>query len=653
MALKGYGGHILKINLTTGEINREPLDQELVEKHVGGWGICTKLMYDHMPVGKDALDPDSPIIIAPGFFNGTLCPGSPKVFMTSKCPASNTISPWVGSLQFGSKLKWAGYDGVVITGRSPKPVYLRIEDDLVEIRDAGDLWGKQDLADTTKILKERHGKDYSVAAIGPAGENLVKIAIMLLDAGTTCGRTMGCTMGAKNLKAIAVNGTKGIKLADTKRFMALVDRLIAKGMKDPNRNNWKKAALYFIWPLWDRAGYLTTKNYNETYPQELTLGPYGTDEFMKRKIGLYGCPSCLAPDKAVIEIKEGEFKGVKSAFSTNIDPALGFGCRLGVGGMDQAMKLGARADRAGLDYLTFPAIVGWMIELYERGILTKEDTGGLELRQGYEVANTLLEQTINNEGLGSIIAEGFLGAERIIGRGSHEFAPHIKGTEPDFDGRASLGLEVFTSAVNVRPCRDLPVGGLTVAKGRKPDFFKKVIPATGYVPRDKVDKLFSPEGFDLPRLTAHYENWAGILDLMGICFRMQVSSLHNVETCAELYSAATGIEKTPEELLKDAERSINLAKFLNVREGYTRKDDRFPEKWFAPLKRPDLNDELVLRGYFDDKQVTRDDVEQMLSDYYDEHGWDVNQGIPTAAKLRELGLEKAAVEMEEMQKAEY
>lgn len=648
MTPRGYGGHILKINLTTSEIQKESLDREFAAKYIGGWGFCTKLMYDHMPVGKDALDPLSPIIIAPGLLNGTLSPGASKVFMMSKCPASNTISPWVGSLHFGTKLKWAGYDAVVIIGKAPKPVYLRITDDDVEICDAGDLWGKKDLDETTTILKERHGKGHSIAAIGPAGENLVKISIMLMDSGTTCGRTMGCTMGSKNLKAIAVEGTKGIKLADTKRFMSIVDRLVEKAMRDPIRNKWKDQALYFIWPLWDQAGYLTTKNYTETYPQKFTQGAYSTEEYMKRKVSLYGCPSCLAPDKHVVEIKEGELKGLRGAFSTNIDPALGFGCRLAVGGLNNALELGAMGNAKGIDYLTFPAIVGWMIELYERGILTKEDTGGVELKEGYEMAKMLLEQTIRREGLGAIIAEGFIRAAKIIGKGAEKYAPTIKGTEPDFDGRASLGLEVFTSAVNVRPCRDLPVGGVTVAKGRKPEFFQKVIPKAGYVSKEKAEQVLTAEGFDLPRLTVHYEKWASILDLTGICFRMQNSSLYTVETCAELYTAATGIEKTPEELLEDGERACNLSKFLNAREGFSRKDDRFPDRWFEPLKRPDLDQELILKDYFDRKQVSREDVEQMLNDYYDEHGWDVETGIPTKEKLIELGLKDAAEEIEKI-----
>jgi len=648
MALSGYGGTILFVNLTTGEIKKEPLDKEMAEKYIGGWGFCQKLMYDHMPVGKDPFDPANPVIISPGVMCGSVVPGSSKVIFITKDPASGTISSWFGSLHFGAKLKWAGYDAVIITGKAPKPVYLRIKDDDVELVDAGDLWGKTDNVDTAKAIKKKDGESYSVATIGQAGENLVKISIAFIDGGTTIGRALASTMGSKNLKAIAVDGTKGWEVADIDRFLATADKLVERGMKDPNRNNWKKFALYFIWPMWSEAGYLTRKNYTETSPKDEMAGPYGAKEYLKRKIGIYGCTACLAPDKGVYKL-QGPYEGTKVAISTPFDPAFGFGARLaGIGGMDNAVKLGDMCDRWGIDYMTFPSMVGWLIELYERGIITKEDTGGLELKDDFEVIKTLLEQTVKKEGIGAVIAEGFIGAVKKIGRGSEKYAHHIKGTEPDFDARACFGVEVFTSIVNARPARDLPVGGLTIAKGRKPDFFQKVLPGAGYLPEDKIEKLVTGEGFDVPRVTAHFENFATLLDMLGVCFRMPVSSLYNIKTLAELYSAATGIEKTPNELLKDAERSFNLSRFMNAREGLTRKDDQFPAKWFEPLKRVETGEEYVLKDYFGRKQYTREDSEQLLSDYYDEHGWDVKTGNPTKEKLLELGLDKAAAELDKI-----
>jgi len=646
MDIPGYGGNALRVNLTTGEIKKEPLDRELAENYIAGSGMAQKLAYDFMPAGVDPWAPEAPIIICPGLLNGTLAPSSPKVIMVTKDPASGAIVPWFGSLHFGPKLKWAGYDAVIITGKAPKPVYLRIKDDDVEICDAGDLWGKTDIHEATDAIRKKDGDGYSVAAIGAAGENMVRISMVFIDKAATWGRAAGSTFGSKNLKAIAVDGTRGIKVADTERFMTTIDSLITRAMKDPLRLGWKQNALYFIWALWETAGYLTTKNWTETAPKTLMLDDYGAETYRNHVMSVIGCPACLAPDKAVLEVKEGPFKGLIAPFSTSIDPALSFGSRVQPGDYSNIVKIWDVCDRHGIDGMTISAMIAWLIELYERGIITKEDTGGMELKQGFEVTYELIDQTVKKEGLGAIIAEGFKRAEKMIGRGSEEYAYEVKGTEPDFDARGSLGVETFTSQVNIRPARDLPVGGFQIAKGRKPDFFQKVVAGTGYVPEERFDQILTAEGMNLPRFTPYYENWAIILDTMGICFRMPSSSLWNVKTAAEVCSAATGIERTPGEMLKIAERVNNLGRFLNAREGFTRKDDRFPNHWFKPLKRPDRGTEQVMTDYFDNtKVITREDSEQLLSEYYDEHGWDVKTGNPTKEKLLELGLDKAAAEL--------
>lgn len=641
MDLGGYAGNSLNINLTTGEIKKGPTDTNLARDYIGGFGMCQRLAYEYLPAGVDPWAPEAPIIICPGFLNGTLAPSSSKVCMLTKEPAAGTVSTWFGSLHFGAKLRWAGYDSLVITGKASAPVYIKIIDEDIEILDASRLWAKKDMFDTVDALRETHGNSCSVATIGAAGENLVKISMTFIDKGTTWGRAAGSIWGSKNLKAIVVNGTKGIRVHNPEGFMRIVDNVLTRAMSDPNRIHWKQLALYSIFPLWEEAGYMITENQAETTAKDIMLGPLGTKEYARRVKSIFGCPACVAPDKAVVEIARGEKTRALSPISTAIDPALAFGSRLKIYDMDAVLELWDIADRAGLDSLTFTAMVSWAIELYQKGILTRHDTGDLELAHGYDTAKALLEQTIHNKGFGKVLALGFKGAERRIGKGSAKYATEVKGTEPDFDARSCLGLETFTSQVNVRPSRDLPVGGITVAKGRKPSFFQKIIRATGYVPEDRFDQIITPEGFDLPRLTPYYENWATILDMMGICFRMQSSSLWNVKAIAGLYSLATGIEKSPHTLLKDAERAYNIARYLNGREGFTRDDDRFPEKYFEPLKRPDRNQELGMTDYFGSASITRKDSEQMLSDYYDEHGWDVETGLPTKEKLNELGLKDA------------
>lgn len=645
--MERHVGEILKVDLSNREIRSEPVADQLYEDFIGGWGINVKLAYDLVKPQAPPLSPETPIIISPGFLAGTLSPGTPKAFITTKCPSTGTVSTAVGGLHFGSRLMWAGYEHLIITGRAEKPVYLKIVDDDVEICDAGQIWGK-DLYEASAWLRKKHGDDSSVVAIGPAGENLVKIAITLIDKGSTFGRTFGASLGSKNLKAILVKGTKGRRVADEQGFKKTVQRLVEKGLQDPIRDKWRKLAIHLPFAMWEEAGTFNQKNFRETVPGEEFTALYGPEAYLKVKRSSYCCPSCLTGDKAVIELKEGEFAGLIAPFSTPIIPLSCFGGRNAVGGIDKGYKCGDLANRYGIDICTFSAIMGFLVEIYERGILTKEDTHGLEPRNDFETVVKLMDLTTQRKGLGEILAEGLLGAIAKIGRGSEKYACHIKGTEYDFDARVSLGVEAFTAVVNPRPSHDMPIGGLTVAKGRKPEFFEKVVSKTGYVPEDAKQRVFPPSGFDLGRLTAHYENWAALLNILGICFRMQVSALYNVQTCAELYSLASGMDRNPEQILKGAERSFNIYKAANVREGFSRKDDKFPDRWFEPLKRPDRGTEITLKDYFGTKSITRQDTERMLDAYYEEKGWDVEKGVPTREKLKELNLGNVARDLEDL-----
>lgn len=640
-----YAGNILWIDLSTGLVKKEPLDIEVAQKYIGGWGMNARLAFDLIKPGMEAYDPEMPLIFGSGLLTGSASPGSSKSFVTTKDHASGTVVTAVGSLLFGTMLKRAGYDHLIIKGRADKPVYLKIVDDAVEICDAGDLWGCG-INETTESLKKRHGESASVACIGPAGEKVVPISMMFNDYLASFGRSFGGNLGFRKLKAIVINGNKPTMLTDGKRFMKTVDELAEKAMKDPLREKWANQGLYFIFPMWVKAGYLTTKNFTESFSEKDSFEIYGAEHFDRVKQRVIGCPSCLAPDKFVCKVNDHLLGEFKLMVSTPIDPAMTYGIRNEVGDFGKACWLFAESNRVGVDALTMSALISFATDLYQRGVITKEDTGGLEIKPGFETVKKLIELTAAKEGFGADLGEGFNGMIKKFGHG--EDAYQIKGTEPDFDARVSLGIEVFGSVVNPRGAHDMPVGGLTVAKGRHPDFFKKVVTKVGYVPEEARDKVFEEPGFNVARLTAHYENWATILNCLGVCFRMQNSSLYNLKVASELFSAGTGIEKGPEDLLKDAERAYNIYKVLNAREGFNRKDDRFPEKWFQPLKRAGKDEEMVLTDYFDKKKLNREDVEDLLDAYYEEKGWDVGTGLPTKKKLMELGLEDAAEEMDKI-----
>ena len=644
MELEGYAGRILYVDLTSGSIKKEPLDAKMAEDFIGGFGLALRLGYDIIKPRLDPLSPDNPIVICPGFLNGTLCPGTPKAFALYKSAATGAITLASGGGSLGSMLKWAGYDGVVITGKADKPVYLNIVDDEVEICDADGLWGKG-IYDAHEELRKRHGEECSTLCTGPAGENLVKMGIALVDGVAHLGRQMGTIMGSKNLKAMVVYGTTGRKVTDLGRFMKAVDSVVDKAMKDPLRESWVKYALNYVTQgPWITAGIKIGKHETEMITgkeAEETFKMFSMDEQLKHKKHVISCPSCFAADKWAIEFDEG-----KGHFGLST-PTVDSGSSLGIWDMNQGTKLQWLFNQNGLDMILFLGILDWAIELYERGILTKEDTGGLELKYGsYDLLVKLIEMTVSKEGFGEILAEGYLGAIERIGRGSEKYAVHIKGCFPDFDARTTLGVESFGSVVSPRPSYDMPISGLSVAKGRKPDFMKKAALKMGF-PAKVVEEIITADGWDLGRYQAHYEDWGAVFNSFGVCFRMQNSVKYNdPPLLAELYTAATGREITPEQIVKAGERTYNLWRAVNAMEGFSRKDDRFPDRWFEPIKRGE--EQLVLRDYFDVAPVSREDVEGMLDAFYEEKGWDVKTGIPTPQKLRELGLDYAARDLEKL-----
>lgn len=640
MAVFGYAGQILKVDLTTGKVQREPLDIALAEAFIGGWGLNAKLAFDLIKPNTDALSSEMPLIFGAGVLNGTLAPSAPKSFLTTKCPASGTISTAVGSGYFGSMLKWAGYDHLVITGRAEQPVYITIQDDEVKINDARHLWGK-DIIEATDELHSQYGFNSSIACIGPAGERGVRIGLMLIDKCATLGRSNAANLGSKNLKAIVVHGTKGVAVCHRDRFKTIIDGLRDEALKDPLRDKWIQLGLYLVFDTWAKAGYFIHLNQTQIYPEKEAIEQYGVERFLRLQHSSISCPSCLVPDKFQLEIKTGEFAGLRMATSTANTMALSFGIKNDVGGLEPAVKLLDMANRLGIDCLTFSAVLDFCVDLYEKSIINKADTEGVELKRGFETTARLLEMTAKVEGFGKVLGMGWLGVIQRLGRGAEKYAYHIKGTEPDFDARVSLGVEALGAVTNPRGAHDMPVGGLTIAKGRNPDFFKKVMARRGFTDKD-IERIIVAPGFDLGRLLAHYENWATVLNCLGICFRMQSSRLYDLPTCADIYSAATGIDKKPEELLKAAERAYNIYRAANAREGFGRKDDRFPKRWLEPLKHPDKEKETVLKDYFGVALVSAQDVEVMLDRYYQEKGWDMKTGVPSRSKLMELGLDYVA-----------
>ena len=645
MQLYGYAGKVLHVNLTTREFFTEPLNLEVARKFIGGEGLCAYSAYHLIKPEMDALSPENPIILYPGALVGTMVPGAVKTLLMTKGPHSGLVRKGAAGGFLGAMIKWAGYDGLIITGRSKSPVYLKIFDETVELVDAKNLWGK-DIYETSDELWSKHGNDCSVICIGQAGENLVKIALAFVDKVAHLGKDgFGAVMGSKNLKGIVVRGTRGVRIADKRRFLDRINPYLEAGRKLPLRKEWQRYGLLAFYEKYIETGQMfTIKNRRETFPKEIALRRFGTQEMDKIIKRNYACPGCHIGDKSFIKLGEGEHAGLETTVSAMLVPIF-FACGGAREGYPDAMKMNDLFNRYGIDGLSFCDIVDWLVDLYEHGIITTKDTDGIIPQNNFKTLKTLLEKTVHRDGIGDLIAGGFKGAIKRIGRGSEKYAIQIKGLPIEFDPRAAFGSEGFSQCT--RPSGGSPpieAMALTMRDGEvKARHIRSWVEKRGVTPESAMSRVFigPPSEFHVGRYTAHMENWYTIHDVLGTCSRPFIGMLYFKPMLAELYSAVTGIETTHEDLLMTGERVWNLVKAINLREGFDRKDDGMPERLLnEPLKFGDK--EYVLSDYFRSHRITHEEWEWLLDGYYDERGWDLERGWPTKSKLAKLGLKDIA-----------
>jgi len=619
MKTTGYAGSILFVDLTGGKIRKEPLDPDLARAFLGGHGINYKLAYNLIPPDADPLSPENAIIIGAGPFSGTLVPGSAELVITSKLPLSGGFGTNAGGGHFGLMLKSSGYDHVVISGRAPKPVYLTICDDDVEICEAGHLWGR-DAFETVDELRAKY-EPCSVIPIGPAGENLVKISVTCQDKlGTVGFGGLPAVMGSKNLKAVvAVQGTREIRVADRLRLVRAVDRMMERVMSYRLRPTLIEGGTYAMTSGWLGSMGLDTESWAEIH---------------KKSRKALACPSCPMGDKELNRLTEGEFSPMVS-YMTHFMGEMESSGKTALDNHNRAIKRLDTFNRNGICMINFYNTLGLMFSLYEQGIITKEDAG-IELKRDYETVLHLIAMTAHREGFGDLLAEGALGAARSIGRGAEEHVVHIKGCAPFLDPRID-SFNTMNFAQMVHPGRpNYACGGIGVyMPGRSIDMHIMHARRIG-IPDEAIEHIFGPESYNIGRLTKHAEDWFSLFNCLGLCHRLYIHRFHSIDGLVDFYSTITGIETSPTELLKAGERVWNMHKLINIRAGFSREDDSPPRAWFRPLE-PGAKESSV-KDYFGNT-LTRDDVERALDDYYDERGWDKRTGAPTPQKLKELGLE--------------
>ncbi|MDD5288349.1 MAG: aldehyde ferredoxin oxidoreductase N-terminal domain-containing protein [Dehalococcoidales bacterium] len=609
MSNPGYAGSILYIDLSAQTTKTEPYDFELAKSLIGGYGVNNKLAYELMRPGVDALSPENLIIIGTGPFTGTLVPGASKLLVTTKFPLNDAFATAAGGGSFALMLKTAGYDHAVISGRSQKPAYLRITQDGAYFHDAKELWGK-DSYETIDTLRKLY-EPCSVIPIGQAGEHLVKISLTSVDKAGTLGRGgLPAVMGSKNLKAIVVEqGAKAIAVAHRLDFQKLVNAFHERILKWPNRQ--------FILD-------------NGLFP-----APTDMRELHRKTRRPLACPGCPLAEKVVVRLKEGPCAGLQTYMPhLNINR---FDTSDSTTAYEQSLQYIDTLNRYGLCIMNFTQLLSVVLTAYQDGIITKKDTGGIELKDDLETTLKLAQMTAYSEGLGDALAEGLVGAAQKIGL---EGIDNIKGQNVIYDPRLrGMGTMEFEQMTTPRGSHSAAAGSPAYEQGRPPSDFLRHGERMG-ISEEALKRVVSADSFNPGRFSRYSEDWYALFNCLGLCNRAHVNRFYHIKTITEFYTAVTGIEATPTQLMKAAERAWTIEKMLNVREGFGRKDDKPPESWFQPLLKD--GKEYRITDYYKTSVLTRKDVEGFFDDYYDERGYDKLTGAPTLAKLEELGLESMA-----------
>ena len=617
MKLGGFAGKILTVNLTDRTVTKEPLDDHLAEKFLGGLGMNVKLGYDRIKPGVDPLSPENVIILGVGPLVGTSLPGASRVYTLTKLPESGSIG-WSGGggVVFGYAFKNAGYDHLVIQGRADRPVYIKIVDDDVRICDAGPLWGKG-VQETVDELVKGVGEGAGAIGIGQAGENRIAFSMAFIDGFSTLGRGgLGAVMGSKNLKAIVAKGSGAVRVTDRKRF-----KTRNKGLTDKIRN-------YPYLKEWQDLGMI----------QSFPFVPADTyRKIRKRKVA---CVSCPFGDKDIVEILDGEHKGLVKCTTSVVNlfmPAI-----YGFEDYRDLIKCVSVIDDYGMDMFEFFGILSFAKDLYEKGIIPKELIDK-EIRVNSLASMVTWAQKISlRQGLGNILADGFRGILREYGQAAEQHAPPlIKGMLPYVNTDGPLPWNLFGTmelgqALEPRGPHVGSSGSPTYFAKRPLDVFPKHLKRMG-VPQEAVDRILQGLGsqdkepdLKVGRLLSYSNNWFTVLGSLGVCARAQVNRFYDAALCADLYQAVTGIETSLEELMKRADRVWTLLRMANVRQGFGRKDDTIPQKWYK---------DAPFQEYLTENPLSAEEYERMIDDYYDERGWDIKTGIPTERKLKELQLE--------------
>ncbi len=618
-----FGGHgrILRVNLSESTVSQEEIPERLFDKFLTGAGLATHYLYHEVPKGAEPLGPENELILMTGALTGTTAPSTGRFNWVFKSPLTGLWAQSNSAGHWGVDFKKTGFDGVIFEGASPKPVYLVIEEDKAELRDAEHLWGKS-VSETTKLIKEELGEKFEVDCIGIAGENQVRYAGIINDLHRAAGRCGGgAVMGSKRLKAIAVRGTTPVKVANPEAFAKVAKKQFELLDQHMLKVSLESFGTNLVIDLVNVRGGFPTRNWQTgVFPELEEINAQALSE--KVLVETKGCFACPLNCGRRSEIRRGKYKGTKGE-GPEYESVGTFGGQCQVTDMEAITMAHYLCDDYGLDTISTGSTIAFAMECYEKGILTKSDTDGLELEfSDADIVIELVHKIAKREGIGDLLAEGTRRMAQKLGKGSERFAMNVKGLElPAYDSRA-VQITGLAFAVANRG------GDHMTAYIQGPTFLDipfLVIPDS----QIKDPLVADPEEV---HILVELENVMTALDTLGACKFMGFCVAS--EEWVELVAHCLGREFTYDDMVKVGERSYNLARVFNVREGVTRADDTLP---------PRLLEEPLPEGPA--KGKVNENLPEMLDKYYELRGWDKATGKPTPEKLRELGLEEYIPDM--------
>lgn len=631
--MSGVVGKILNVDLTNSLIWKEEHSKDSIVDYLGSRGTNAKILWEQIKAGIEPLGEENKLIFGAGVLSGTAAPCSGRTTVTCISPATNLYLKTNVGGQWGGQLKLAGYSTIIVHGKAKKPVYIFINDGVVEIRDASKYWGLNVREADKSIKKDIGDKDIQLALIGPGGENKIKFASIMFSIYSAAGRGgAGAVMGSKNLKGIAVKGTLSVNVEEPNKFQKLAEETTKNIMKDSGYEGLSAYGTADILYGVNEMKLLPSYNFKQSSIKDassITGQSLTRNGYFKKRVSCFGCViSC----HRYTTVDSGKYAGTYSG-GPEFETIVGCGPGCGIMNIEAILKANELINLLGMDTISTASVIQWAMECYEKGIINNKDTDGIRLVWGNEDAlMKMIRKIANRDGFGNILAEGVKRASEMIGGESYKWAVHGKGLEQsNIETRLAKGYGL-SFAVNPRGSDHLHTQ-VAAEFGMGDEVRKLVKEITG------DEKYADPYIIDKkPELVRWHEDCYTVTDCLGFC-TFTSSSLYGVtpKIMAKAFSYATGINMSEEEIMEAGRRILTLEKCINVRQGATREDDKLPYRL--------MNE--VMSGREDEKNAvnSKEELDIMLDKYYELHGWDKNTSWPTESVLKKLKLDKIAQEL--------